>query len=127
MSKIGEIWRRLEMFARREEFGRDLEEEMRLHRVMKERELIAGGADSEEARYAAARAFGNATSLQEGGREAWGWRWLEDVAEEFGVRGHGDFDAGAGDWCEYGDFQRRKYRATAAASVPRSRPAGVGG
>jgi putative ABC transport system permease protein len=80
MSKIGEIWRRLEMFARREAFGRDLEEEMRLHRVMKERELIAGGADSEEARYAAARAFGNATSLQEGGREAWGWRWLEDVA-----------------------------------------------
>jgi hypothetical protein len=68
------------MFARREAFGRDLEEEMRLHRVMKERELIAGGADSEEARYAAARAFGNATSLQEGGREAWGWRWLEDVA-----------------------------------------------
>jgi putative ABC transport system permease protein len=88
MSKIGEMWRRLAMLARREGFERELEEEMRLHRVMKERELIAGGADSEEARYAAARAFGNGMSLQERGREAWGWRWLEDFAQDlrYGAR-----------------------------------------
>jgi hypothetical protein len=51
---------------------------MRLHREMRERELVASGVHADEARYAAARAFGNATALSERGREAWGWRWLED-------------------------------------------------
>jgi len=96
---IGEIWRRVRMLVRREKFGRELEEEMRLHREMKERELLAdlarerGGErvsreDAREARYAAARAFGNATLLSERGREAWGGRWLEDVAQDLrlGVR-----------------------------------------
>jgi len=61
---------------------------MRLHREMKERELVAGGTESEEAHYAAARAFGNATALKERGREAWGWRWLEDFLQDlrFGAR-----------------------------------------
>lgn len=78
MGRIGEIWRRVGMLARRERFARELDEEMRLHREMKERELIADGAELREARYAAARAFGNATALSERGREAWGWRWLEE-------------------------------------------------
>jgi len=41
-----------------------------------------------EARYAAARAFGNATAMSERGREAWGWRWLEDFVGDlkFGAR-----------------------------------------
>src|SRR5437868_11694402 len=93
MSMIGEIWRALRMLARREDAGRELDEEMRLHREMKERELLAEAAlkrgsggisdeDKTEARYAAARAFGNATSLSERGREAWGWRWLEDFAQD---------------------------------------------
>src|SRR5262249_19551018 len=82
-----------------EEFGRDLEEEMRLHREMKERELLKdaaskgrtaaiSGDNQQEARYAAARAFGNVTVLRERGREAWGWRWLEDFAQDlrFGSR-----------------------------------------
>jgi hypothetical protein len=43
MSCIGEIWRRLRMFLRREKFARELDEEMRGHREMQERELIAGG------------------------------------------------------------------------------------
>jgi putative ABC transport system permease protein len=82
MSKPGEIWRRLGMLVRRERFARHLDEEMRLHREMKERDLLAAGADAREARYAGARAFGNATALQERGREAWGWRWLEDFAAD---------------------------------------------
>src|SRR5438874_37814 len=88
MSVIGEIWRRLEMLVRREKFGRELDEEMRVHREMKERELIASGIENDEARYAAARAFGNGMSLQECGREAWGWRWLEDFAQDlrYGAR-----------------------------------------
>jgi predicted permease len=88
MGRLGEIWRRVEMLVRREKFGRELEEEMRLHREMKEREQIARGVDASEARYAAARAFGNATALEERGREAWGWRWVEDLAQDlhFGAR-----------------------------------------
>jgi putative ABC transport system permease protein len=87
--KVGELWRRLAMLLRRGKFERELGEEMRLHREMKERELAANGVDVNEARYAANRAFGNVMSLKEGGREEWGWRWLEDLAQDcvYGARG----------------------------------------
>jgi len=89
MGRLGEIWRRLGMLVRREEFDRELEEEMRVHREMKERELISEGIAEDEAGYAARRAFGNATLLREHGREAWGWRWLEDLLQDclYGARG----------------------------------------
>jgi putative ABC transport system permease protein len=85
---IGEIWRRVGMLLRRDELAREIDEEMRLHRESRERELIAGGTDREEARHAAARKFGNATAIAERGREAWGWRWLEDFVGDlkFGAR-----------------------------------------
>jgi predicted permease len=85
---IGEMGRRVAGLVRRDEMAREMEEEMRLHREAHERELIAGGADGEEARYAAARAFGNGTAMKEQGREAWGWRWLEDFVGDlkFGAR-----------------------------------------
>ena len=82
MSKLGEIWRRLEMLMRRGKFARELDEEMKLHREMKERRLTAEGVEAIEARYAAARAFGNATAIGERGREVWGWRWLEDFLQD---------------------------------------------
>src|ERR1700737_1714252 len=88
MSWIGEIWRRIRMLVRREKFALELEEEMRLHRELKEKELIADGVEAREARYAANRQFGNATYLGERGREAWGWKWLEDFVQDlrFGAR-----------------------------------------
>jgi len=88
MSKIGETWRRVAMLLRWGDAARELAEEMRVHREMKESELCSGGTEESEARYAASRAFGNAMSLQECGREAWGWRWLEDFAQDlrFAVR-----------------------------------------
>jgi predicted permease len=88
MSKLGEMWRRVLMLARREKFERELDEEMRLQREMKEREFIADGVDRPEARYAATRAFGNAMNLRDRGRDAWGWRRLEDLAQDvrFGLR-----------------------------------------
>jgi putative ABC transport system permease protein len=83
--------------------AREMEEEMRLHRESRERELLAQSArargvdgratepteeDKLEARYAAARAFGNVGAMSERGREAWGWRWLEDFVGDlkFGAR-----------------------------------------
>jgi putative ABC transport system permease protein len=88
MAKIGEMWRRIGMLMRREKFSRELDQEMQLHREMKARELAAGGRQDDEARYAANRAFGNATAFSERGREAWGWRWLEDFVHDlrFGAR-----------------------------------------
>src|SRR5271168_3052590 len=88
MSKLGEMWRRVGMLVRREKFARELDEEMGLHRELKRRELSEGGAAEDEARHAASRAFGNATSLKERGAEAWGWRWLEDFVQDlrYGAR-----------------------------------------
>jgi predicted permease len=88
MSKIAEMWRRAAMLLQGGKFDRELDEEMRLHREMKEQELVAQGADETEARYAANRALGNPTALTEQGREAWGWRWLDDFAADvrFGAR-----------------------------------------
>jgi predicted permease len=76
------------MLARRGKFARELEEEMRLHRELKEKELIAGGVEPREARYAANRQFGNLVNLRERGDEVWGWRWLEDFVQDvrFGFR-----------------------------------------
>ncbi|MBV9886282.1 MAG: ABC transporter permease [Acidobacteria bacterium] len=88
MAWIGEIWRRVIGLVRRDSVAADLEEEMRLHREARELELVAGGMERGEARYAAARAFGNGTAMSERGREAWGWRWLEDFFGDlkFGAR-----------------------------------------
>src|SRR5580693_5541875 len=89
--------------VKRDSMAREMEEEMRLHREASERELLteaarARGGDGQaveaseeekrEARYAAARAFGNVTAASERGREAWGWRWLEDFVGDlkFGAR-----------------------------------------
>src|SRR5580704_14777539 len=88
MDWIGEMGRRVAALVRRDSMARELDEEMRLHRESCERELIAGGMDREEARYATNRAFGNVPALSERVREAWGWRWLEDLVHDaaFGLR-----------------------------------------
>src|SRR5882762_1323271 len=68
---MGELWRRVQVLRRRDKFARELEEEMRLHREMKEKELIDQGIEQQEARYAASRQFGNAMHLRECSAEAW--------------------------------------------------------
>lgn len=60
------------MWFRREKFDADLEEEMRLHREMREREEIERGVSPEEAHYAAQRRFGNDLILREESRDMWG-------------------------------------------------------
>jgi len=77
-----ELGRRLLMLFRRSQFDRDLEEEMRLHREMREQEQIEAGVAPEEARYAARRRFGNEIVLREESREMWGWSWLENIWQD---------------------------------------------
>ena len=61
MQWLAETWRKLLMIARRDQFERDLEEEMRDHVARKAADL--GNPD------AARRALGNATQLREESRE----------------------------------------------------------
>jgi macrolide transport system ATP-binding/permease protein len=55
----------------------DLERELRSDLELEEEEQRDIGASPEEARYAARRAFGNATLIKQQTRESWGWAPLE--------------------------------------------------
>lgn len=88
MSLIGEWKRKLQMQLRRGEFERDLGDEMHLHIELRREQQIARGLDAEAARASAMRRFGNTTRMQEKSRAAWGWNWLETLAQDagYGVR-----------------------------------------
>jgi putative ABC transport system permease protein len=77
-----ETRRRLAALWRRDRLDRDLEEEMQAHLDMQAEENRTNGMSGEAARRAAQRQFGNATALKETSREAWGWRWLEDLVRD---------------------------------------------
>src|SRR5215831_966556 len=57
----------------------DLSDEIREHLAEKIEELVASGMSREEATYAARREFGNATLIEERGREVWQWPSLESL------------------------------------------------
>src|SRR5499426_1480207 len=86
--KLSQLWRRLLFYIRRDQFDRELEEEMRFHLEMKARENVEAGMKPEEARYAARRQFGNQTLFQEVSREMWVVRSIETLFQDlrFGVR-----------------------------------------
>src|SRR6516225_4759201 len=57
----------------------DLSDEIQEHLAEKIDELVASGMSREEAAYAARREFGNATLIEEGGREVWRWPSIENL------------------------------------------------
>jgi len=57
----------------------DLTEEIHEHLAEKIDELVASGMSREEARHAARREFGNATLIEERGREVWQWPSMESL------------------------------------------------
>ncbi len=65
----------------------DLERELQSDLDLEEEEQRENGLPPEEARYAARRAFGNATLIREQTHETWGWtafeRWWRDVRYAF--------------------------------------------
>ena len=76
-------WKRRWHFRRhRQAEMDDLEQEMRLHRELRARQLQQGGATQAEAVRAAQRRFGNATLLKERSGEMWGCNWLEDLVKD---------------------------------------------
>ena len=76
------------MLLHRRRFDADLDEEMRLHRELREREEIERGLSPKEAHYAAQRRFGNDLVLREESCDVWGWNWLEHLVWDirFGLR-----------------------------------------
>src|SRR5262249_13826139 len=88
MDKLSQLWRRMLFYARRDQFDRELEEEMRFHLEMKAEENVEDGMKPEEARYAARRQFGNQTLLWEVSRDMWSFRFLETLAQDlrYGLR-----------------------------------------
>jgi hypothetical protein len=84
-----QLWRRIQFLFRREQWDRDLQDEMRFHREMRERRNRERGMPPADARSAAERKFGNATLLRESARDAWGWRWFESIVHDirYALRG----------------------------------------
>ncbi len=82
------IRRRLTVLFDRDSFHRELEEEMQAHIEMQAEENEENGMAAGEARYAARRQFGNATSLKEKSGDVWGWRALETLIQDvnYGLR-----------------------------------------
>ena len=68
------------LFRRRE--SERLRTEMQLHLDGLIAENIAAGMSPDDARYAAMRAFGNATVVSEQAQATWGWTWLERLAQD---------------------------------------------
>jgi predicted permease len=66
----------------------DLERELRSDLDLEEEEQRERGLDAEEARYAARRAFGNATLIREQTRAVWAWNGWESLARDlrYGLR-----------------------------------------
>ena len=82
MGKLGEFWRRLLFFRRREQLEEELGEEMRFHLEMKIQDNIDAGMSAEEARRAARVQFGNGTLAKEDSREQWGILLLETLWQD---------------------------------------------
>jgi putative ABC transport system permease protein len=88
MEWLRQFGRRLKMILRRRQFERDLQEEMRLHVELREREQVENGLPAEEAHYAARRQFGNDLVLRERSRDMWGWTGVEQLIQDvrYGLR-----------------------------------------
>src|SRR5215472_1526196 len=76
-----------QLFLRRQLYE-DLDQEIVLHLEERTEELVASGMTAKDAAAVARREFGNAQLVKETAREAWGWRWLEDLFADlsFGLR-----------------------------------------
>jgi predicted permease len=88
MNWLTRILRQFGFLTRRDQVNRDLEEEMSFHRVQVEREFIAQGMSTDEARCAAARQFGNEALPGDQSRESRGWQPFEHLLQDvsFGLR-----------------------------------------
>ena len=85
---LGELGRRVVMLMRRRKFDHEIDEEMRVHLELREKEQIENGLSERDAHTAARKHFGNLLALREASHDSWGWAWLEHLAQDlrFAVR-----------------------------------------
>src|SRR5580658_6835306 len=78
----------LKQFFLRRKLYADLDAEVAFHLQKRTEELVAEGMPKEQALVKAKKEFGNVSALKENAREAWGWKWLDDLQVDlrFGVR-----------------------------------------
>ncbi|HXJ91378.1 MAG TPA: ABC transporter permease [Terriglobia bacterium] len=88
MQALGEFWRRMKFFFRRDEFQRELHEEMQHHLELSARAHTEVGESPDEARFFAQHQLGNALRLREESQDAWAVRWLEELGQDirYGLR-----------------------------------------
>jgi predicted permease len=80
---VGSVLRRLLFFFRRDQFDRDLEDELRFHQEMKAHALAdANGMSGDEAWAAARRRIGNPLQLREQSRQPWTFATAETFAQD---------------------------------------------
>jgi predicted permease len=84
---VNKTWLRARALWRRRQLDRDLDDELAFHLVMREEKNRAAGIDTHEARYAARRQFGNATSVKERSRQVWTFTWLEALWQDLRFAG----------------------------------------
>src|SRR5579863_5268979 len=82
MMSLGEFGRRIAMLARRRKFDGEMDEEMRWHLELREKEQAASGVSAEEAHATARKNFGNAMALREASHDSWGWAWVEHLSQD---------------------------------------------
>jgi predicted permease len=88
MFRFRRVFRRLQNLFRRDLIEDTLSEELRFHLENEIEKNIAGGMNSEEARFAALRSFGGIDQAKEGCRDARRPRLIEDLCQDviFGAR-----------------------------------------
>ncbi len=80
---MGSVLQRLLFFFRRNQFDRDLQDELRFHEEMKAHALAdTDGLSDDEARAAARRRIGNSLRLREQSREPWTFTTVETFAHD---------------------------------------------
>ena len=80
---MGSLLRRLLFFFQRNQFDRDLQDELRFHEEMKARDLAdAHDMSADDARAAARRRVGNPLRLREQSREPWTFPTFETFAQD---------------------------------------------
>jgi len=79
---------KLTALFRTKKIASNLDDEIRLHLALETEENVENGMDPDEARYAANRAFGNASLVKDDSRGAWIYRCLDDLGKDirFGLR-----------------------------------------
>ena len=82
------FWLKLQTLFHRNRATQQLHDEIQFHLDQQIAENLSAGMSPGEARHAAMRAFGNRTLLKEKTRQAWGWIWLEELAQDlrYGLR-----------------------------------------